>query len=130
MRPSVTAGTSPLRMCRSVPQMVVVSTLTITSVGSEIPGSGTVSHERCPGPPNTSAFMSPPLVDTGDQTTAALPGRYTRQAAERGLDHRAVGGGHHGLQRPGRDEVDGHRAARLARLDAVRHLHQPDLPGP
>jgi hypothetical protein len=34
MRPSVTVGTSPLRMCRSVPQMVVVSTWTITSVGS------------------------------------------------------------------------------------------------
>jgi hypothetical protein len=27
--PSVTAGTSPLRMCRSVPQMVVVSTWTM-----------------------------------------------------------------------------------------------------
>jgi len=28
IRPSVTAGTSPLRMCRSVPQIVVVSTRT------------------------------------------------------------------------------------------------------
>ena len=61
MRPSVTAGTSPLRMCRSVPQIVVVSTLTITSVGSWMPGSSTLSQERCPGPPNTSAFMSLPL---------------------------------------------------------------------
>ena len=49
MRPSVTAGTSPLRMCRSVPQIVVVSTLTITSVGSWMPGSSTVSQDRCPG---------------------------------------------------------------------------------
>ena len=57
IRPSVTAGTSPLRMCRSVPQIVVVSTLTITSVGSWMPGSSAVSHERCPGPPNTSAFI-------------------------------------------------------------------------
>ena len=44
IRPSVTAGTSPLRMCRSVPQIVVVSTCTITSVGSMISGSGTSSH--------------------------------------------------------------------------------------
>ena len=34
IRPSVTAGTSPLRMCRSVPQIVVVSIVTIASVGS------------------------------------------------------------------------------------------------
>ena len=44
MRPSVTAGTSPLRMCRSVPQMVVVSIRTIASVGSRICGSGTSSQ--------------------------------------------------------------------------------------
>ena len=61
MRPSVTAGTSPLRMCRSVPQIVVVSTLTITSVGSWMPGSSTLSQDRCPGPPNTSAFIVSPL---------------------------------------------------------------------
>ena len=29
----------------------------ITSVGSWMPGSSAVSHERCPGPPNTSAFI-------------------------------------------------------------------------
>ena len=45
-RPSVTAGTSPLRMCRSVPQIVVVSTLTMTSVGSLMPGSAVDSHDR------------------------------------------------------------------------------------
>ncbi len=50
MRPSVTAATSPWRMCRSVPQIVVVSTLTTTSVGSWIAASGTSSHAFCPGP--------------------------------------------------------------------------------
>ena len=51
MRPLATAGTSPLRMCRSVPQMVVVSTLTITSLGFWIVGSGTSVHDFSPGPP-------------------------------------------------------------------------------
>src|SRR3984885_904612 len=57
IRPSVTAGTSPLRMCRLVPQIVVVSIWTIASVGSTIDGSSAVSQERTPGPPNTSAFI-------------------------------------------------------------------------
>ena len=39
-RPSGTSGTSPLRMCRSVPQMVTASTRMIASVGSTISGSG------------------------------------------------------------------------------------------
>ena len=47
---SVTAGTSPARMCRSVPQMVVVSTRTTTSVGSWIAASGTSSQDFLPGP--------------------------------------------------------------------------------
>ena len=42
MRPSVTAGTSPLRMCRSVPQIVTASTRTIASVSSTIVGLGDV----------------------------------------------------------------------------------------
>ena len=50
MRPSSTVGTSPLRMCRSVPQMVVASTLTIASVGSWMAGSGTSSQDLLPGP--------------------------------------------------------------------------------
>jgi hypothetical protein len=45
IRPLVTAGTSPLRMCRSVPQIVVVSTWTTISVGSAGLGSGTVSQD-------------------------------------------------------------------------------------
>ena len=37
-------------MCRSVPQIVVVSTLTTTSVGSLMAASGTSSHAFWPGP--------------------------------------------------------------------------------
>src|SRR3954464_2763147 len=51
MPPLATAGTSPLRMCRSVPQIVVVSTLTITSLGPWILGSGTSVQDFTPGPP-------------------------------------------------------------------------------
>jgi hypothetical protein len=50
VRPSVTVGTSPLRMCRSVPQMVVVSILTIASVGLSILGSDFDSYFLSPGP--------------------------------------------------------------------------------
>ncbi len=50
MRPSVTAATSPCRMCRSVPQIVVVSTFTTTSVDSWTRASGTSSHALEPGP--------------------------------------------------------------------------------
>ena len=53
-----TSGTSPLRMCRSVPQMVTASTRTMASVASWMPGSGTSCQERCPGPWKTSAFMA------------------------------------------------------------------------
>ena len=62
-RPSVTAGTSPLRMCRSVPQIVVVSTFMITSVALRMAGSGTVSHSFCPGPWYTSAFTVSPVLE-------------------------------------------------------------------
>jgi hypothetical protein len=48
--PGFTAGTSPLRMCRSVPQIVEESIRTTMSVGASIVGSGTSSQERCPGP--------------------------------------------------------------------------------
>src|SRR6188472_4092940 len=57
IRPFVTAGTSPLRIWRSVPQIVVVSTLTITSLGFWILGSGTSVQDISPGPPYTRAFM-------------------------------------------------------------------------
>src|SRR5436190_20693029 len=65
MRPSVTAGTSPCRMCRSVPQIVVVSTLTTTSVGSLMLASGTSSHAFWPGPWYTRAFIGPTLATPG-----------------------------------------------------------------
>jgi hypothetical protein len=50
MRPSVTVATSPFMMCRSVPQMVVLSIRTIASVGFWIVGRGFSSQERFPGP--------------------------------------------------------------------------------
>ena len=62
-------------MCRSVPQIVVVSTFTITSVGSWMPGSSTLSQDRCPAPPNTNAFIVSPFFDVGHVNTAALPRR-------------------------------------------------------
>src|SRR6478735_843265 len=55
--PGRTSGTSPLRMWRSVPQIVEASILTIASVGSWIVGSGTSSQVRRPGPWYTSAFI-------------------------------------------------------------------------
>ena len=48
--PGFTAGTSPLRMCRSVPQIVDESMRTIASVGSMMDGSGADSQARSPGP--------------------------------------------------------------------------------
>src|SRR6476646_5636297 len=58
IRPSVTAGTSPLRMWRSVPQIVTASTRTIASVSACKVGFGTSSHDLFPGPRYTRAFMS------------------------------------------------------------------------
>ena len=46
----VTSATSPLRMCRSVPQIVELLMRTIASVGFSIVGSGTSSHAFWPGP--------------------------------------------------------------------------------
>src|SRR6266542_2601290 len=48
--PGFTSGTSPLRMWRSVPQMVDESIWTTASVGSRTVGSWTVSQARRPGP--------------------------------------------------------------------------------
>src|SRR4051812_18877340 len=55
--PGFTVGTSPLRMWRSVPQIVDESIRTMTSVGSSSTGSGTSSQPRWPGPWYTSAFI-------------------------------------------------------------------------
>ena len=48
--PGCNLGTSPLRMCRSVPQIVDESMRTMASVGASMVGSGTSSQDRCPGP--------------------------------------------------------------------------------
>ena len=50
IRPSVTEGTSPFRMWRSVPQMVDVVIRTTASVASRISGRGFFSQARFPGP--------------------------------------------------------------------------------
>lgn len=55
-------GTSPLRMCRSVLQIVVVSIRTITSVECCILEFGTSCQAFWPGPLYTSAFMATLLV--------------------------------------------------------------------
>src|SRR5579872_5733208 len=57
MRPGTTSGTSPFRICRSVPHIVVFTTLTRASVGSIIVGFGLVSQAFLPGPLYTRAFM-------------------------------------------------------------------------
>jgi hypothetical protein len=57
MRPGAQVGTSPRRMCRSVPQMVVFVILTIASVGFSMRGAGWSSSAFWPGPWYTSAFM-------------------------------------------------------------------------
>ena len=64
--PGSTSGTSPLRMCRSVPQMVTASTRITTSVGPSIPASGTSStypepldRDTPPGPSLQPPFRSP-----------------------------------------------------------------------
>src|SRR6266568_1704339 len=102
MRPSVTAGTSPCRMCRSVPQIVVVSTLTTTSVGSLMLASGTSSHAFWPGPWYTRAFI---------QLTLAIPGPFgcfkiglgagvaLSQVGQRDRDGRLAARGDHGFAR-------------------------------
>src|SRR6185312_5222669 len=50
IRPSVTSGTSPFIICRSVPHMVVLRIFTTASVGFNIVGLGLSSHAFLPGP--------------------------------------------------------------------------------
>ena len=50
MRPGWQVATSPLRICRSVPQMVVRVILTMASVGCWISGMGRFSSRIFPGP--------------------------------------------------------------------------------
>ncbi len=49
-RPGSQLGTSPLRICRSVPQMVVCVTRTIASVAAASVGAGRSSSDFFPGP--------------------------------------------------------------------------------
>ena len=83
MRPSVTAGTSPFRMCRSVPQMVEVVTRTIASLASWILGLGLSSHAFLPGPWYVRAFIVPTsfagvVAMPSSSNILKLPGRTAR----------------------------------------------------
>src|SRR5690348_8869532 len=138
MRPSVTAGTSPCRMCRSVPQIVVVSILTTTSVGSLMAASGTSSHAFWPGPWYTRAFI---------ELTLAIPGAVGcfniglgariafGQVGQRDRDRRLAARRDHGLPR---GQVGDERAQRgqpaAARpgvgADAVRRRAGEDVQEP
>ena len=50
IRPDSTSGESPLRMCRSVPQLVTAATRPMASRLSCISGSATSAHSMTPGP--------------------------------------------------------------------------------
>src|ERR1700722_9777803 len=65
MRPGAQVGTSPLRICRSVPQMVVLSILTTASVGEVMSGVGRSSSAILPGAWYTSAFILLSLRSAG-----------------------------------------------------------------
>ncbi len=71
IRPGVVSGTSPFRMWRSVPQIVVASTRTMTSPSCSISGSATSLQLFRPGPSYTSAFIVlPPLSIQVHRATA------------------------------------------------------------
>jgi hypothetical protein len=50
IRPGWQVGTSPFKICRSVPQIVVFVIFTIASVGAWIAGFGRFSNALFPGP--------------------------------------------------------------------------------
>src|SRR5439155_1617738 len=119
MRPSVTAGTSPCRMCRSVPQIVVVSTLTTTSVGSLMLASGTSSHAFWPGPWYMRAFIELTLVIPGPVGCVKIglgAGVALGQVAQRDRDGRLAARGDYGFA-PG---PVGHERAPRGQPVAVR----------
>src|SRR4051812_45536055 len=105
IRPSATAGTSPLRMCRSVPQIVTASTLTTASVSAETAGRGTSSQAFSPGPWYTTARMAssserhPRDAPSGRYGDAAAPVSAERpppQDAPPDRDVRPCAGSAHG----------------------------------
>ena len=111
IRPSVTAGTSPLRMCRSVPQIVTASTRTMASVSSTIVGLGTSSQALRPGPWYTRARIGRLLLDCGgfDRTEPGRAGleqevpQIPRQIAPttpRSSSRRCVSSAHHSHEPP------------------------------
>src|SRR5690349_2322866 len=77
-------------MCRSVPQIVVVSTRTTTSVGSWTVASGTSSQALLPGPWYTNAFIGTSVVASSPTLVAPVTrgcpriGRSARATEARG----------------------------------------------
>ena len=88
IRPSVTAGTSPLRMCRSVPQIVTASTRTIASVSAGSPASAPPPTPWCRVRGKRARGMaSPPL----SSPAIALPDAVREQGRmARRPDHPAL----------------------------------------
>src|SRR3954469_8543340 len=125
--PSSRNGPSTSYRCRSEPQMPLEVIRTITSVGSWIAGSGTVSTLTSRFPCQATAFIQPPS-ETADRFAAAGP---AGGAASRRRGHHARGGGQrlqgahrhdrgHGLEYQRRDP---HRLAPGA--DVVLAARQP-----
>src|SRR5450759_5306936 len=83
MRPSVTAGTSPFMIWRSEPQIVVMLSFTMMSVGSLILGFGTSSRARLPGPWYTSAFIRIHSLPCGRAFAGGTEGRRTTDQGPR-----------------------------------------------
>ena len=122
IRPFATSGTSPFRMCRSVPQIVTASTRTMASRGSCISGSATSVHSMAPGPPYTRALHR--LVEFAQRGRGQpqAPGNgeghpKTRSAPIRSRSVKSAAGDRL------RDELDGHRAGQAG----PRHGLQPEL---
>ena len=88
MRPGAQVGTSPLRMCRSVPQIVVLVILTMASVGRRCAASAGL-----PAPsyrvPDRRALSCPLLVGIlagGDKLAEALAGQVDVDQSSTPLD--------------------------------------------
>src|SRR6476646_102819 len=85
-------------MWRSVPQMVVESIFTMTSVGASIFGSSTSSQARCPGPWYTSAFISrllfqpvsPRSLRAASAPPRSAPAAFPHRRSRRRLRHVAA----------------------------------------
>jgi hypothetical protein len=138
IRPGLQVPTSPLRMCRSVPQMVVLTTFTTASVGAFTSGIGRSSSDFLPGPKIHECFhefrtcqplTSFPSPSCSPQTVSAVMRKHESAQADfarqrRVAAHRSLG---HQRSRPARcsatfciacsfDESANESAAAFARI--------------